>query len=68
MALAGRLPDAAALAALRRETGLTTVVVHQGIRLDEQAHAAWEALASAGGRDDLTLTARVGDDLVFAVR
>jgi hypothetical protein len=67
MALAGRLPDADALAALRHETGLTTLVVHQGIRLDERAHAAWEALASSGGRDDLTLTARVGTDLVFAV-
>jgi len=68
MELAGRLPDPGALAALRRETGLTTLVVHQALHLDPEAHAAWDAIAAAGGNDDLRLVARVGEDLVFSVR
>jgi hypothetical protein len=65
MALAGRLPDADALAELRRETGLTTIVVHQRLHVDATARAAWESLAASGGRDDLRLVRRIGDDLVF---
>jgi hypothetical protein len=68
MELAGRLPDPGALAALRRETGLTTLVVHQALRLDPDANATWDAIAAAGGSGDLHLVARVGDDLVFSVR
>jgi hypothetical protein len=68
MALAARLPDPSALAALRAETRLTTIVVHQGLQLDARARAAWDTVAAAGGRDDLRLVARVGDDLVFALR
>jgi hypothetical protein len=67
MALAGRLPDPDALAALRRETGLATLVVHRR-HLDAARRAAWDALASNGGRDDLRLVARVDDDLVFQVQ
>jgi hypothetical protein len=68
MALAAQLPDPTALAALRRETGLTTVVVHKTVRIDKATAAAWERLAADGGGEGLRLVARVGDDLVFAVR
>jgi hypothetical protein len=68
MALAGRLPDPTALAALQSETGLTTIVVHQAVPAEKGARAAWEKLAADGGGDGLELVARVGDDLVFAVR
>jgi hypothetical protein len=65
VALAGRLPDRAALAALRAETGLSTVVVHLGMLRDAQ-QVPWRTLADAQDAD-FRLTARVGDDLVFAV-
>jgi hypothetical protein len=44
MALARRLPDADALAILRADTGLASIVVHTA-ELDEGARARWEALA-----------------------
>jgi hypothetical protein len=66
MRLASRLPDAAALAALRRDTDLELVLVRGGLKgirgLDR-----WEALASAGGGDGLRFVARDGKDLLFAV-
>ena len=68
MALAARLPDAEALGALRNETGLTTIVVHQRLQTDAGARAAWDAVAAAGGNAGLELVARLGDDLVFLVR
>lgn len=65
MALAARLPDPAALAALQRETGLALVWVH--LRdFPRRLHAPWMAFADAGGRDDLRLIARDGDELLFA--
>jgi hypothetical protein len=67
MALAGQLPDADALSALHRESGLTTVVVHRTPGYGEQAYAEWERLAAAGGRDNLRFVARAGDALVFTV-
>jgi hypothetical protein len=68
MELAGRLPDPDALDALRRETGLATIVVHQADPFNKDAYPAWEKLAAQGGGHGLQLVARVGDDLVFAVR
>ena len=65
MALAQRLPDPDALATLRRETGLTAIVVHAALLTDAGARAAWEAIAG-GSRDDLRLVARDGDVLLFA--
>jgi hypothetical protein len=90
MALAKRLPDPEALAALRRETGLDWILVHVadigryerelceivhrarraercGERIGASERAAWLALAESGGRDDLRLIARDGDDQLFAV-
>lgn len=64
MALAARLPDSAVLAALCRETALTTVVVH--LRQMSADAGRWLALAR-GGRDDLRLVAREADSLVFEV-
>jgi hypothetical protein len=89
MALACRLPDPAALAALHRDGGLALVLVHlrsagigPGIGpyacpprplaagpADGPAPldvAAWEE-AARGGRKDLTLVVRDGDDLLFRV-
>jgi hypothetical protein len=65
MALALRLPEPDALATLRRETGLTNVVV--GLRpLSPDARAQWERLA-AGARSDLRLVVRDRDELLFEV-
>jgi hypothetical protein len=65
MALAARLPGRAALAALRRETGLTNVVVRLG-GLPAVTRARWERVARRG-RDDLRLVLRDGNELLFAV-
>jgi hypothetical protein len=65
MELATRLPDAAALEALRRETGLTTLLVHAG-DVGPERRATWLALAERG-IPTLRLVARDGDDLLFAV-
>ncbi len=65
MALATRLPDPDALAALRRETDLALVWVH--LRdLSAKGRRPWTALADAGGREDLRLVARDEDELLFA--
>jgi hypothetical protein len=66
MALADRLPDADALAALRRETGVTTIVLHPTEIRDPAKRAAWDAIATSGRRD-LRLTDDVGGVLLFAV-
>jgi hypothetical protein len=66
MDLAQRVPEADALAALRRETGLTSVVVDLH-RLAPQARRIWEGIASEGRRD-LRLIVRDGDELLFEVR
>lgn len=63
--LGERLPDEQALAALRREAGLETVVVHAG--KDRERGQEWRTLAERGGRGDLRLRLREGDDLVFEV-
>lgn len=66
MRLASALPDATALEALRRDTGLELVLVHGG--LDGMLHLdRWQALADAGGGDGLRLVARDDPDLLFAV-
>ena len=66
MHTAAQLPDREALATLRRETGLETILV-QTADLDIDARLPWEAIA-ARGRDDLELIARDGGDLLFRVR
>jgi hypothetical protein len=66
MTLAARLPDADALAALRRETGVATVLVHVA-NLSAPARVRWERLANAGAGDGLRLLAREDDVVVFAV-
>ena len=65
MALAARLPDADALAALRADTGLAAILVHLG-ELNDAERTAWQGVL-AGGRADLRLDVRDGDDLLFAV-
>jgi len=67
MALGDLLPDAQALAVLRRETGLATLVVHRPA-LAAARQASWDALAARGGDENLELVGQTGDDLVFAVR
>jgi hypothetical protein len=64
MRLAESLPDAPALAALRNETGLETIVVHTAL-CSPTDRVRWQAATS--GRADLRLTARLGSDLVFTV-
>jgi hypothetical protein len=66
MALALRLPEATAVAALRRETGLAAIV----LRMPERptfGFRPWSDLAGRGGRKDILLVARSGNDLLFAV-
>ncbi|HZR82439.1 MAG TPA: hypothetical protein VFD92_15200 [Candidatus Binatia bacterium] len=67
MALASRLPDAEALAELRRTTGLSQVLVQTAEIADPERRAAWLELAR-GPRADLALVARDGDTLLFALR
>ncbi len=64
MELALRLPDPEKLAALRRETGLTTILV----RTDQLAggQRAWQRAAD-GGHPNLELVARDGTELLFEV-
>ncbi|HXJ34667.1 MAG TPA: hypothetical protein VMS22_11605 [Candidatus Eisenbacteria bacterium] len=66
MQLAMRLPERDALATLRRETGLASLIVDTAY-VDAGTRAAWLALATAGGRDGLRLVVRDGDLLLFAV-
>jgi hypothetical protein len=62
MQVASRLPDAGAVAALRRSTGLAYVVVRGGA-----SRARWDALARSGEGDGLRFVTRDGADLLFAV-
>jgi len=66
MALAGRLPAADALAALRATTGLETILVHLA-DLDPSERAPWGELAERHEDGSLRLIGRDGDDLLFAV-
>jgi hypothetical protein len=66
MALADRLPDPDALATLRRETGLTTIVVHANEFEDPAVRDAWRAAATSGRRD-LRLVGTVDGAMLFAV-
>ena len=65
MRLAARLPDPDALAALRRETGLELLLMHAE-KLRPAERDTWLALAEHGGHG-LSLVARDGDDILFAV-
>jgi hypothetical protein len=67
MALARRLPDALAVAALRHETGITTILVHTN-RFDLLERSLWRALAEQKSRTDLVPIAADGPDLLFAVK
>lgn len=64
MRLASSLPDATALATLRSETGLATIVVHTAL-CSAADRDRWQAATT--GRADLQLTAQFGSDLVFTV-
>jgi hypothetical protein len=66
MAAADRLPDPGALAELRREAGLELVWLH-GDAFTPTARARWIDLAAHGGRDDLRLVARDGNELLFGL-
>jgi hypothetical protein len=66
MALALRLPDAGALAELRRETGVTSIVV-DGDYLDARAFSDWRGLADAGGGKGLGFVMRSGNVMLFRV-
>ena len=63
MALAARLPEPAALAELRSETGLELVLVHLD-DLDERTRQLWLDVAREH-RADLFLVWREGSDLLF---
>jgi hypothetical protein len=65
MRLAARLPDAAALDALRRDTGVELIRVRA--LPDMPSRPRWEALARQGGGDGLRFLMRDGDTLLFAV-
>jgi len=65
MATANNLPEADALARLRRETQLRTIVVHDGADLPNRA--AWQRAAS-DPTGPLVLVGRAGDSFVFDVR
>lgn len=64
MQLAQQLPAAGALAALRNQTGVTTILVH-GALLTPIERVPW--ITAIQGRDDLRLAARDGEDLLFEV-
>ncbi len=66
MRLAAALPDADALDALHRDTGVELVLVHSALP-GMQRVERWRALADAGGGDGLRLVVRDGPDLLFAV-
>jgi hypothetical protein len=63
MALVQRLPQPKALAALRRDTNLETILVHLPA-LTPTKRAQWLRFE---GRDDLRLVASIQGDLLFAV-
>jgi hypothetical protein len=65
MMLASRLPDEAALATLRRDTGVSEILVHTAY-LDPSRRAAWLS-AAASGTGGLRLVVRDGSDLLFSV-
>src|SRR5262245_31635453 len=72
MRLAVRLPDPAAVRALRRETGLEFILarVHDHLPIDEdlaKERAAWLDLVQRGGRPDLRLVAADDSLALFRV-
>ncbi len=68
MRTADRLPDAAALRTLVRETGLRTILVHCSLLMRQGWCAEWRELATRGGDERLRFVAAEGDDLLFEVR
>lgn len=66
MALASRLPDPQALDALRRTSGLTSVLVRLP-GLPPAERLMWLRFAETGGRSDLRLVARDDNELLFDV-
>jgi hypothetical protein len=66
MALAAHIPASAVLADLRRQTGLELFWLH-GDALTPASRMRWLDLAERGGRADLRLVARDGNELLFAV-
>jgi hypothetical protein len=73
MKVVARLPDAAALRQLRRETGLAYILVRIGAEFRQdrrfpRRRQIWLDLAARGGRSDLELIASDGELLLFEVR
>jgi hypothetical protein len=66
MDLARTLPDAHALAELRRRTGLELIVVRT-VELDEVQRAAWQPLLGGTGRPDVVLVARARGEALFRI-
>jgi hypothetical protein len=66
MRLAARLPDATALAELRRNTGVVQVLVRRELTTGVMRER-WDALARMGGGEGLRLVARDGTGLLFDV-
>jgi len=64
--LTRQLPDAQALAEIRRRTGVTFVLV-RGAAMNPVQRDAFEALAHYGGGAGLGFVSRDGDDMLFAV-
>ena len=66
MRLAARLPDAAALTELRRDSGLVQVVVRRDLATGE-LRERWERLAHQGGGEGLHLVAQDDTRFLFSV-
>jgi hypothetical protein len=66
MRVAERLPGPEAVLALHRQTDLSMILVHAG-KLSARKRKEWLSLADRGGRHDLRLIERDGEDLLFAV-
>jgi hypothetical protein len=66
MALAGRLPDIAALQELVRSTGVELVVV-RGTLLSRTDRERWEVVAQQRGSRGFRLVAVDGSDMLFSV-
>jgi hypothetical protein len=66
MRLAARLPDATALAELRRDTGVVQILVRRDLTTGVMRER-WDTLARSGGGEGLRLVARDETSLLFDV-
>jgi hypothetical protein len=67
MALAAKLPEPTALAALRRETGVTGILVHLA-QMTPEDRRTWTDLLAGGGNAVLRPLAIAADDALLEVR